>query len=107
MTINEKKKIIVECVKNRHKTIKLTRKYCKLLGENFFESEIMQYLFELEYDKIETAIMLIGDTKDKTYGSSLEWFLFDNDCGAKSLTGIVDGIEKEIKTPDDLLWLIG
>lgn len=52
-----------------------------------------------------TYTQLVAETIDTDLGS-LEWFLYDNECGAKRLQAGIDANMREITSIEDFLWFV-
>jgi len=71
----------------------------KLFG--FVESPFTDALFRMQSEYTEAVAKNVGDASDW-----LNWYQFDNDMGAKGYEAGIEGGTREIKTLEDLLWLI-
>ena len=71
----------------------------KLFG--FVESPFTDALFRMQSEYTEAVAKNVGDASDW-----LNWYQFDNDMGAKGYEAGIVGDMREIKTLEDLLWLI-
>lgn len=71
----------------------------KLFG--FVESPFTDALFRMQLEYTEAVAKTVGDEDE-----CMMWYQFDNDMGAKCLKAGIEGDMREIKTMEDLLWLI-
>ena len=102
MQINHEEKIkILEDWKISHDKIE-----CELnkIGECF--DSVTGPLFNAVWESFNTHTKLISKLLDDDFDTLL-WYQFDCLMGLTPMTGIVDGERREVKTFDDLLWLIG
>ena len=68
---------------------------------NSTETEFFNAVWKLQNALIESTQRNIGD-----YFGCLEWFVYENEMGLGGLTSGIGKNMREIKTADDLLWLI-
>ena len=71
----------------------------KLFG--FVESPFTDALFRMQSEYTEAVAKNVGDDSDW-----LNWYQFENAMGAKGYEAGIVGDMREIKTLEDLLWLI-
>lgn len=65
------------------------------------ESPVCEAVWGLQRALIDTTAGLVGDQ-----GDWLDWYAHENEMGRKGYEAGWPGAEREIKTLDDLLWLI-
>jgi hypothetical protein len=71
----------------------------KLFG--FVESPFTDAIFRMQSEYTDAVAKNVGDASDW-----LNWYQFDNDMGAKGYEAGFGDDMREIKTLEDLLWLI-
>lgn len=100
MDRTERKKIIVELIQHRIDFNYLFDDLNNILGIDI-EGRLAGKMFSLFKFTLEQTALAIGDKQDW-----LEWFVYENDCGAKKMEAGYDDNLKPICTVDDLIDLI-
>lgn len=67
----------------------------------FTESPFIDAIFRMQSEYTDAVAKSVGDAS-----GWLNWYQFDNGMGAKDLKAGIEGDMREIKTIEDLLWLI-
>ena len=96
----DKRELVEKVVKAYQRKEQLLDKFQELFG---YTGGVFTYdvISDLDNLNIELASNILGDKE-----GWLEWYLEENNCGAKNLTVKINGEEKTIKSIDDLLLLI-
>lgn len=66
------------------------------------ESPLWQRVFGM-FDRYKDQV---GESVNGDASDWLSWFIFDNECGANGLKVVINGVSREIKTMDDLYWVL-
>jgi len=64
-------------------------------------SGILSNYNELVEDYIELVTDVIGDKN-----GWLDWYIWENECGKGELIAGVNGDTRQIKSPEDIIWLL-
>lgn len=98
-----KRKLLENLISNVNKKHEFNDKFFELFGGYAGNSDTCLYRFvdDLVKDQIQLVAALIGDTE-----IGLDWFIYENDCGAKGYEAGIDGDLRPIRTIDDYLWLV-
>lgn len=96
-------KLLENLIANVKREREFKDKFFELFGDIPGNSDTCLYRFvgALVKDQIQLVAALIGDTEN-----GLNWFIYENDCGAKGYEAGIDGDLRPIRTIDDYLWLV-
>jgi len=98
MTKEETKEILTEFFEIYGECNENLNKLTNLVG---IGGELIESVFNLISLHVKTIERLIGDKNE-----TIDWYIWENNCGSKGLEAGNNDETRPIKTIDDLIWII-
>lgn len=96
----ELKKILVKFLSEREELHSHLKSLKNMIGIDY-ESHLISAILKLEASQIELIEKMAGCNSDCLY-----WYVYENNCGSKGMEAGIDDDMREIRTVDDLVWII-
>lgn len=94
-------KQLIERLVNRYKRNRKVAEQLDCLFEGSNDSPVLEAIWGTFQELSDMVTEKLSD-----HDGWIGWFIWENDCGAKGLSAKVNGVTKNIRTINELLWAI-